>query len=342
MKTSLISQIVLSCTILVQVSYGAAFDMKVFSGQTVIGVKKDEDKAHRISPFLSPSRHMFVLCDGHSFASSTLGGAYTGAHAAQHVVEQLPLFLEKQIASAPNMNIALTSAVADTDASMSHFHGVGTTLAFVMVDEKKLFIGNVGDSRVILSQNGKALQPIDDHGVESPRELARMAAAGHEKIHVRGCLTHNRVNITYREGWQCPQIDDSCKLSLGLQIDIRKGKRVLRASNRFTRSLGDLDVKNAKPGVVVGDLELAEIDLEPTIEFAIIASDGVTETTMDNPITNQEAVDLVATILRDSENLEVGAQQASDELAKLAKTRVGFDDISVIVVAFDHGTLPQG
>ena len=77
------------------------------------------------------------------------------------------------------------NAFKATDAGFEADHGrsptndsSGTTAVVVLVEDGKVLVGNVGDSRAILSRDGSAVALTDDHKANRPDEIARVVNAG--------------------------------------------------------------------------------------------------------------------------------------------------------------------
>lgn len=64
---------------------------------------------------------------------------------------------------------------------------VGCTANVVLITPTSYIVANAGDSRSVLSRNGKAIDLSKDHKPESPQEEARVKKAG-------GQISMGRVN----------------------------------------------------------------------------------------------------------------------------------------------------
>ena len=108
-----------------------------------------------------PARNIYVICDG-------MGGMAAGEVASQMAVST---FLETVAAAPPDAAIEITLHQAITAANDAVHHagqdpkhrGMGTTLVAAAIQGTKLIIGNVGDSRAFMLQNGQCLQLTVDH-----------------------------------------------------------------------------------------------------------------------------------------------------------------------------------
>jgi serine/threonine protein phosphatase PrpC len=174
----------------------------------------------------------------------------------------------------------------------------GSTGTVVLIQDRKLYTGYVGDSRAVLGymKNGqlKARALTKDHKPNLPEEKARIRAAGGEIKR----LPNDSSYRVFKRGEDFP----------GLAM---------------SRAFGDIDAHHYG---VTHDAEVKEHKLRPCDEFVIVASDGVWEF-----IINQEAVDLV------SKQGRSGIRVAAESLAKLAWSRWRaketevVDDITVLI-----------
>ena len=133
-------------------------------------------------------QHLYVVCDG-------MGGSAAGEVASGMAVRALIETFEA-IAPQPDLNGPVLAteyrllyaihqanlAVRDAAANDSALHNMGTTLVCACLDEKRLLVGNVGDSRAYLVRDGVCSQITLDHSMldEQLRQgliTAEMAAA---------------------------------------------------------------------------------------------------------------------------------------------------------------------
>ncbi|KAF1983234.1 serine/threonine protein phosphatase [Aulographum hederae CBS 113979] len=142
-----------------------------------------------------------------------------------------------------------------------------------------LYTANVGDARIVLCRNGRALRLSYDHKGNDENEGRRVANAG-------GLILNNRVNGVLA----------------------------------VTRALGDTYMKD----LVTGHPYTTETVIQPEQdEFLILACDGLWDVCGD-----QEAVDLI--------RQTADPQQASKQLVDHALARFSTDNLSCMVVRFDH------
>lgn len=297
------------------------------AGATIVP-KKNEDRCNVVKDIL-PGIDLFFVCDGHGQSSSS--DAHTGKDPAEFAKEKLPGIIKSHCNGKTITTDLLKESVALLAQQMTRFVTTGTTLAGILTDKNSLFAFNVGDSRIVLCNEGVAEQPLIEHSCDDDGETEHLVQTGKAIIVLRGCLTHIQINRQHSTNWKCLKESDDCSVVKAAFVFYGPTSH----SVRYTRSLGDNGVYE---GVIRSEADVKEIPLTKTYEFAIIASDGVFDTAAKKPISNQEAVEVVKAIIagKSGTSCETIAQFASIELAKLAKQRLGYDDIAVIVIIFNH------
>jgi protein phosphatase 2C family protein 2/3 len=115
-----------------------------------------------------------------------------------------------------------------------------TAVTTLVTDDWRILCGNAGDSRAVLSSNGKAVALSYDHKPTNPEELARIKAAG-------GFVEFNRVN-------------GSLALSRAIGDFEYKLNKTLSAEQQIVTSNPDIEERK---------LDLAED------EFFVLACDGM-------------------------------------------------------------------
>ena len=122
---------------------------------------------------------VYVVCDG-------MGGMAAGEVASAIAVSTaINVFCAQPEDTPPHTRLALAIRSAnDAVRVKSHedgHHGMGTTLVSAVVQGSKLLVGNVGDSRAYLFQNGASMQLTVDHSYIN--ELVRNGTVKVEDIH---------------------------------------------------------------------------------------------------------------------------------------------------------------
>ncbi|CAA7395827.1 unnamed protein product [Spirodela intermedia] len=136
-------------------------DIKVRYGYSLVkGKAKHPMEDYHISKFVQikgKELGLFAIFDGH------LGNS-------------VPIYLQKHLFSNilkegefwANPDKAISKAYEKTDKTiLSHSHGLGqggsTAVTAILVNGRKLYVANVGDSRGVLSKGGRVLQMTVDH-----------------------------------------------------------------------------------------------------------------------------------------------------------------------------------
>jgi serine/threonine protein phosphatase PrpC len=122
---------------------------------------------------------LFVVCDG-------MGGVAAGELASSTAVAELLKYFSQQIASEATAEERLYSAILYANERVcalasenEELQGMGTTLVAACVDDRRLVIGNVGDSRAYYLRDGGCAQVTLDHSFVA--EQVRMGAMNEEQ-----------------------------------------------------------------------------------------------------------------------------------------------------------------
>ncbi|XP_065283672.1 protein phosphatase 1D isoform X2 [Dermacentor albipictus] len=213
----------------------------------------------------------------------------------------------------------------------------GTTASIAFIRRGKLFIGHVGDSRIVLgceSMDGENWygQPLThDHKPESPRER--------ERIHSVGGLVMNKSGVD-RVVWNRP--------SVGHRGPVRRSTHFDKIPFlAVARSLGDLWSYNYTAGkfVVSPEPDVSVVKLDTRRDRCIVmASDGLW-----NMVDITESVRFVQQAERDNEHAFLEAAQAGSDyqvynpskmlvdeaLYRWGRVKTRADNTSVVTVMLD-------
>jgi serine/threonine protein phosphatase PrpC len=184
-----------------------------------------------------PDRQVYVVCDG-------MGGMASGEVASQMAVAA---FLKAVAASDRIAPIEVTLHEAIVAANESVFKtglqpehkGMGTTLVAACVEEAKLVIGNVGDSRAYMVQNNQCMQLTVDHSYLN--ELIRTGAVAVEdagNVDLKGM-----ESVITRAVGVAAVIDPDF-----FAVELTPGDIVLLASDGLTRYLSPSDIATLVTG----------------------------------------------------------------------------------------------
>mmetsp|Transcript_432 Transcript_432/g.468 ORF Transcript_432/g.468 Transcript_432/m.468 type:complete len:666 (+) Transcript_432:161-2158(+) len=186
----------------------------------------------------------------------------------------------------------------------------GSTAATVILMGRRLFVANVGDSRVVLCRGGgQCVELTSDHKPSRPDEAARVRAAG-------GFILHKRVMgelaITRAFG------DKSFKMGIKAMLD--------EDSEDVTNGNMNEDLaKDLTAPLVSSEPEIASMVLSHSDEFLLLACDGLFDV-----FRSQDAIALARQelIAHRGEPAEV-ARILSDQAIRVRRSR---DNVSILII----------
>jgi len=207
------------------------------SGQTDTGLVRpnNEDNFH-----IGEKRNLLVVADG-------MGGHASGEVASRMAVDIIHDYFDERKGSQPFIGtyqneysdgtnrlgsaIRLANmAIHDLSESTSQYHGMGTTVVAVLINEKKLSIAHVGDSRVYLIRSQSIEQLTDDHSVAYEQIKKEMMSREEAE-------SSNMRNILTRALGVHPQVEvDLCELTL------MPGDRLVLCSDGLYSMVPDRDI----------------------------------------------------------------------------------------------------
>lgn len=259
-------------------------------------------------------KHLFCVFDGH-------GGA--GDLCAQFARDNLGLNVVKHIKQGDSVEDAFAKAFPDTNAQL-HKSAVednmsGTTAIGCLFYDKKILVGNVGDSRAIIVQEeeGGKLRAYPLSIDQTPfRQDER------ERVKKYGARVMTMDQI---QGIEPPH--ENWGLNLGEELDNDGDPpRIWHQSGdypgtAFTRSIGDYVAEMLG---VVADPEVVTKELTDKDRYIIIASDGVWEF-----LTSQTVADMVANF---PDPLEACKAVVAEAYRLWLQYEVRTDDITMIAI----------
>ncbi len=130
----------------------------ICAGATDIGRKR---KSNQDSICLDHAHHFFAVADG-------MGGHNGGDIASQLSVKVMPEFIKEHATLEPEKLMKETikevnRAILQKAEETPELNGMGTTVSAMQFKGPQLVIGNVGDSRVYMINNGHIYQLTRDH-----------------------------------------------------------------------------------------------------------------------------------------------------------------------------------
>ncbi|CAF0799821.1 unnamed protein product [Brachionus calyciflorus] len=176
----------------------------------------------------------FAVYDGH-------GGPKVSEYAGMHLHEKIinhPSYKEGDVTDAIKKGfLSLDSDMLDDDEMKDEL--AGTTAICVILKDRKIFCGNVGDSRAISSVRGRVQQLSFDHKPNNELESKRIIAAG-------GWVEFNRVN-------------GNLALSRALGDFVFKRNEAKKAEEQIVTAYPDVEIK----------------EITSDHEFIVLACDGI-------------------------------------------------------------------
>ncbi|KAG4159817.1 hypothetical protein ERO13_D02G197900v2 [Gossypium hirsutum] len=185
-----------------------------------------------------------------------------------HLGDSVPAYLQKHLFSNilkdeefwTNPRGSISKAYEQTDqAILTHTPGLGrggsTAVTAILIDGRKLWVANIGDSRAVLSKEGQAIQMSIDHEPNTERG----------SIENRGGFVSNMPGYYFTSP---PCIWDVARVNGQLAV---------------SRAFGDKNLKSH----LRSDPDMKTVDIDSDTELLILASDGLWKV-----MSNQEAVDI--------------------------------------------------
>ncbi|KAG7673414.1 hypothetical protein Ndes2526B_g03140 [Nannochloris sp. 'desiccata'] len=290
-----------------------------------------------------PGQHLLGVLDGHG---------ETGAECAQFAKAKLPLILSGDTTLPTDPPSAMHAALVSTNDQL-HKAPIddtlsGTTVCLALLQDRILYVANVGDSRAVLAQKPfkKPATAADTDAVEGEKEEEKKASATTDND-----TTSNLIALELTAD-QTPFREDECERvqhagARVMTLDQMEGlkERGVRCwtneadcdgdpprlwsptgtypGTAFTRSVGDSVAESIG---VFAEPEITKIEITDDMPFLILASDGIWEF-----ISSQKAVDIVAEC---NDPAEAAQALVSTAYKAWLKKETRTDDISVAVMFF--------
>ncbi len=228
----------------------------------------------------------------------------------------------------------------------------GSTAVVAYVDKKNntVYIGNVGDSRCVIAtkdQNSgkyKVKTETEDHkpGVEKEKKrieekdgyvfcykIFEKNSWKTRSRYLQG-ISKQQFNQQYKQyahllQKDCYTYEKSSNKEKKELIDLRR-KALGRTNTGFSRSIGDISLKEKNPGAITADPDITvhKIDTSKD-EFMILATDGLWD-----KLSSQRAVDWADTLVKQNKT----PKEIAILLCSVAISQGSKDNITVTVVKF--------
>ena len=215
--------------------------MKTFS-MTDVGIRREsnQDYMYTSETAVGNLLNLFLLADG-------MGGHAAGDYASRFTVEKVvelvgkstftePVAILKQAISEAN---ALLLAEADKDVSRQ---GMGTTLVTATIIDDRMYVSNVGDSRLYLVSDDKMIQVTRDHSLVE--EMVRLGEMDKEDAKV-----HPDKNIITRAVGVLPEVSADF-----FEVELEPGDMILMCSDGLTNMVRDEEIRQ----IILGQRDIVE------------------------------------------------------------------------------------
>lgn len=193
-----------------------------FGSRTDIGCIRDHNEDSLI---VAPP--LFVVADG------------MGGHAAGEVASEIAVNVLAELAPAHPDGEALAHAVKEANRAIIQAanegrgrQGMGTTMTAAMLENERLVIAQVGDSRAYLLHQGKLQQLTRDHSL-----MADMIEAG--QLTPEEARVHPNRSVITRALGSDPQLQPDI-----YEINVETGDRLLVCSDGLSTMLRDEDIES--------------------------------------------------------------------------------------------------
>jgi serine/threonine protein phosphatase PrpC len=231
---------------------------------------------------------------------------HSGNLCAEYIAEHLPSFFTSNPNYPNNIPVAAVEAFRGCDLQFIKDEAVpnnyndGSTAIVAIIWEEVIYVINSGDSRCILAHGGQCIPMSIDHSPSNPTEEERIKKNG-------GHVKNNRVRG---------------------KLGVARGFGAYRYKHK----------ENYGDRLITVEPEVKTFQIDKQTEFLILATDGIWD-----KISNEEAIQFVrerlgdlATNTKFQEAKEKFVYDICIELVKEADTRKSTDNISCIIIVFNH------
>ncbi|KAJ1917426.1 Protein phosphatase 2C 2 [Tieghemiomyces parasiticus] len=257
---------------------------------TLLDVKDGEGKSTGVA--------FFAVYDGHGGVSSA---NFSGQELHNHIIQSKAFAAKDYEAAIKEGFLSADAQLRDDEQFQAEFSGC-TAIGALLTADNVLYVGNAGDSRAVLSSNGKTIALSYDHKPTNKTELQRIQDAG-------GFIEFGRVNG-----------------NLALS----------RAIGDFEfKQNHDLP---AEKQIVTADPDVIRHEITPEDEFIVVACDGIWDVLKSSEVVHYVQKHLA----RGESLSQICESMMDTCLApSLGNTGVGCDNMTVIIVALLQGQTPE-
>ena len=194
----------------------------------------------------------------------------------------------------------------------------GSCGIIALIQQNKLIIANVGDSRLVLFKKSALFFSTEDHKPGSPSEKLRIEKAGGTIYQTPSLFPLHQNGKEIETPW-----------------------RVLPGRLSVSRTFGDVEAKNENLGgmknVVVALPDITEIELDEDFNFIVLGCDGIFDV-----LSNEEILECVKIVIKEKDikdlnniNISELCGYIADMIIKSSLAKDSYDNVSCIVVAIN-------
>ena len=213
----------------------------------------------------------------------------------------------------------------------------GSCALVAIMTENKIYIGNIGDSRAIMSLNNgtKVKQLSIDHKPNNLKEFERITKNG-GKVYIdedikedeNGKLDESKLNFITEK-------NDFNKYKCQKEVIFRHFPSHLAV----VRSIGDIKVKKPEYGALKGNIihtpEVFVYDYSPSYDFMVMGCDGIFD-----DLSNEEIIGAAWHVFKDKAkeknyDLNLLTEDSCDMIIKYAMDVMTSDNLSCIVIGME-------
>ncbi|OHT04060.1 hypothetical protein TRFO_28498 [Tritrichomonas foetus] len=140
-----------------------------------------EDACVCVGEFAGPKTQFYAVYDGH-------GGKEAANYCAEKLHQMIATSMQNNYVRGEPLQPLIKKSILEINQNvLSRFEYAGTTAAIAIIIDNTIYTANVGDSRVVLINNGKAKRLSVDHKATAPKERRLVVKRG-------GSIFQGRVN----------------------------------------------------------------------------------------------------------------------------------------------------
>lgn len=294
-----------------------------------------------------PKCSFFAVYDGHG-----------GAGCADYLRDNLHQHIIKDSFFPHSVKDAILSGCKNAEDEFTHKYGLssngdivdrsGSCAVFVMFVDDMCYVGNVGDSRAIMSKYGNEIKQLTrDHKPSDDIESKRIYSLGGKVYQTQTSASSFGFNSGFLFGSNTNNSNFTSKFGISSNQMLSGPSRVFPGRLSVSRTFGDIEAKLPKfggiPGVLSAVPDVISFKVTDECDFLILGCDGIYDL-----YKNEELVDAVNMCLPSSENISNFSKLTSKEITihslcgkvvdmimKTAISRNSIDNITSVLIAFN-------